>query len=134
MVSLFEALISKVENSSIGFAANCIKIFLFFSINSFYIQLSTLGVSLTNAIEASSKSTSTKERPTGLLDDKVPRKENNWGEDSVFSKFTYNPIYVKKWHTWKGWGTPQNFFLAFIEFIDELEKQILIKKTVEVGQ
>ena len=28
-------------------------------------------------------------------------------------------------------GTPQNFFLAFI---DELEKQIIIKKTVEVGQ
>ena len=29
------------------------------------------------------------------------------------------------------WGTPQNFFLAFV---DELEKQIIIKKTVEVGQ
>ena len=29
------------------------------------------------------------------------------------------------------WGTTQNFFLAFI---DELEKQIIIKKTVEVGQ
>ena len=29
------------------------------------------------------------------------------------------------------WGTPQNFFLAFI---DKLEKQIIIKKTVEVGQ
>ena len=28
-------------------------------------------------------------------------------------------------------GTPQNLFLAFI---DELEKQIIIKKTVEVGQ
>ena len=28
-------------------------------------------------------------------------------------------------------GIPQNFFLAFI---DELEKQICIKKTVEVGQ
>ena len=32
---------------------------------------------------------------------------------------------------WSRWGTPQNFFLAFI---DELEKQIIIKKTVEVGQ
>ena len=32
---------------------------------------------------------------------------------------------------WRRWGTPQNFFLAFI---DELEKQIIIKKTVEVGQ
>ena len=28
-------------------------------------------------------------------------------------------------------GTPQNFFLTFI---DELEKQIIIKKTVEVDQ
>ena len=32
---------------------------------------------------------------------------------------------------WRRWGTPQNFFLAFI---DELEKQIISKKTVEVGQ
>ena len=31
----------------------------------------------------------------------------------------------------RGWGTSQNFFLAFI---DELEKQIIVKKTVEVGQ
>ena len=29
------------------------------------------------------------------------------------------------------WGTPQNFFLSFI---DELQKQIIIKRTVEVGQ
>ena len=34
-------------------------------------------------------------------------------------------------HMWGRWGTPQNFFSAFI---DELEKQIIIKKTVEVGQ
>ena len=32
---------------------------------------------------------------------------------------------------WRWQGTPQNFFLAFI---DELKKQIIIKKTVEVGQ
>ena len=32
---------------------------------------------------------------------------------------------------WRRWGTPQNLFL---EFIDELEKQIIIIKTVEVGQ
>ena len=32
---------------------------------------------------------------------------------------------------WRRWSIPQNFFLAFI---DELEKQIIIKKTVEVGQ
>ena len=29
------------------------------------------------------------------------------------------------------WGTPLNFFLAFI---DELEKQIIIKQTVKVCQ
>ena len=29
------------------------------------------------------------------------------------------------------WGTPQNFFLAFI---DEFEKQVIIKTTVEVAQ
>ena len=34
-------------------------------------------------------------------------------------------------HMWRRCGTPQNFFLAFI---DELDKQIIIKKTVEVGQ
>ena len=34
-------------------------------------------------------------------------------------------------YMWRKWGTPQNFFLAFI---DELEKQIIIKKTVEVDQ
>ena len=33
-------------------------------------------------------------------------------------------------HMWRSWGTPQNFFSAFI---DELEKQI-IKKSVEVAQ
>ena len=35
-------------------------------------------------------------------------------------------------HMRRRWGTPQKFFLGFI---DELEKQIIIiKKTVEVGQ
>ena len=29
------------------------------------------------------------------------------------------------------WGTPQNFCLAFT---DEVEKQLLIKKTVKVGK
>ena len=32
---------------------------------------------------------------------------------------------------WRKWGTPQNFSLAFI---DEFEKQVIIRKTVEVGQ
>ena len=34
-------------------------------------------------------------------------------------------------HMWRTWGTTQNFFLAFT---DKLEKQIFIKKSVEVGQ
>ena len=34
-------------------------------------------------------------------------------------------------HMSRRWGKPQNLFLAFI---DELEKQIIITKTVEVGQ
>ena len=38
---------------------------------------------------------------------------------------------VKVTHMWRRWGIPQNFFLAFI---DQLGKQIIIKKTVEVGQ
>ena len=40
---------------------------------------------------------------------------------------------LKKSHTCEegGAGTPQNFFSAFI---DELEKQMIIKRTVEVGQ
>ena len=33
-------------------------------------------------------------------------------------------------HKWRKWGTPQNFCLAFYVF----EKQLFIKKTVEVGQ
>ena len=32
---------------------------------------------------------------------------------------------------WRKWVTPIHFCLAFI---DELEKQLFIKKTVEVGQ
>ena len=43
-----------------------------------------------------------------------------------------NLIYVKKSHTCEeGGGTPQNFFLVFI---DELVKQIIIEKTDEVDQ
>ena len=34
-------------------------------------------------------------------------------------------------HIWRRCGKLQNFFL---EFIDELEKQITIKETVELGQ
>ena len=39
---------------------------------------------------------------------------------------------IQQSRTWEEGGrTPQNFCLAFI---DELEKKIIIKKTVEVGQ
>ena len=38
------------------------------------------------------------------------------------------PCQIKKSHTWKRWSTTQNFFLASI---DELEKQLFIKKTVK---
>ena len=34
-------------------------------------------------------------------------------------------------HMWRSWGTPQNFFVVFI---GELEKQIILKKPVKVGQ
>ena len=47
------------------------------------IQSSSLGESLTTSVEACSESTSTQERSTGLPHDKVPRKQNNWAEDSV---------------------------------------------------
>ena len=36
--------------------------------------------------------------------------------------------HLKITHMWRRWDTLQNFFLAFI---DKLEKQIIIKKTVE---
>ena len=42
---------------------------------------------------------------------------------SNFKPYRKNHTHVKKV------GTPQNFFLAFI---DEIEKQLFIKKTVEV--
>ena len=38
--------------------------------------------------------------------------------------------FEKQSHMWRRWGTPQNFFLIFI---DEFEKQIIIKKSDEVG-
>ena len=40
--------------------------------------------------------------------------------------FSIEMIVKKITHMLKRWGTPQNFFLPFI---DELEKQIIIKKT-----
>ena len=55
-------------------------------------------------------------------------KENTKKKLSSLSKYKY----IKN-HTnfiWGG-GTPQNLYLAFI---DELEKQLFIYKTVEVGQ
>ena len=65
-IPLVESLISEVEGSYKGFASNCIKIFLFVCTKSLMllsrsdaIQSSSLGESLTTAIEACSESTST---------------------------------------------------------------------------
>ena len=50
----------------------------------------------------------------------------------IFTWSNYLLIWFKKiTHMWRKWDTTQNFFLAFN---NELEKQIIIKKTVEVGQ
>ena len=38
---------------------------------------------------------------------------------------------LKITHMYRRWGKTQNFFLAFI---DELEKQLFIKKTIEEDQ
>ena len=46
-------------------------------------------------------------------------------------KTSYLQLFIKKiTNMWKKWGTPQNFFLAFI---DELEKQLFIKKNFWSG-
>ena len=51
---------------------------------------------------------------------------------SLVHNFSKCKIVIQKNHTHvKKVGSPQNFFLTFI---DELEKQIIIKKTVEVDQ
>ena len=54
---------------------------------------------------------------------------------SVFHREPFNPnknkyVNNKITHMWRRWGTPQNFFLAFI---DELEKQLFIKKNCWSG-
>ena len=43
----------------------------------------------------------------------------------------HKPVFKKITRMLRRWGTLQNFFLAFT---DELEKQLPIKKAVEVGQ
>ena len=48
--------------------------------------------------------------------------KNQWKNWKINTKITY---------MWRRCDTPQNYFLAFI---DKLEKQIIIKKTAEVGQ
>ena len=57
--------------------------------------------------------------------------EKNVYWNVMFEMFRKLTSQEKITHMWRRWGTPQNFFLAFI---NELEKQIIIKKTVEVGQ
>ena len=48
--------------------------------------------------------------------------------DTIINRL--NKLFKNHTHV-RRWGTPQNFCFAFI---DELEKQLFIKKTVEVGQ
>ena len=50
---------------------------------------------------------------------------------AVLVGITSSAVGLKITHMWRKWGTPQNFCLAFI---DELEKQLFIKKNVEVSQ
>ena len=52
------------------------------------------------------------------------------GANPIFFNKKYMPLGIFT-HMGRRWGTPQNFFLAFT---DELEKQTIIYKTVEVGQ
>ena len=49
---------------------------------------------------------------------------------AVFVGITSSAVGLKIAHMWRKWDTPQNFCLAFI---DELEKQLFIKKNVEVS-
>ena len=55
---------------------------------------------------------------------------NNKSVNNIIRKFQ-NHLSIIKSHMWRRWGTPQNIFFTFI---DELEKQIIITKTVKVGQ
>ena len=70
------------------------------------------------------------------------RQTDRWTDEQE-KWHTEVAAHLKKWqtevsaphkettHMWRTWGTTQNFFLAFT---DKLEKQIFIKKSVEVGQ
>ena len=55
-------------------------------------------------------------------------KPEIWNKQK-FSRKCKNKVKIK--HIRRRWGISQNFFLAFI---DEFEKQLFIKKTIEVGQ
>ena len=58
-----------------------------------------------------------------------------WRKLEFYTRFNKNDVFFValyiKIHTHVKKGTPKNFFLAFI---DKLEKEIIIKKIVEVGQ
>ena len=64
-------------------------------------------------------------RPSTILEQTWMRRH------MIASRCAHAQITLKKSHTQRSWGTPQNFCLVFI---DELEKQLLIKINVEVGQ
>ena len=51
-----------------------------------------------------------------------------WNNNNL--RYQKELIRKKITYMWRRWGTTKNFWSAFI---DELEKQLFIKKTVEVG-
>ena len=57
------------------------------------------------------------------------KQEENKSREKTNEKMEVTKKKIR--HMWWRWGTPQNFCLAFI---DEPQKKLFIKKTVEVGQ
>ena len=58
--------------------------------------------------------------------------DDSWSCEQLKKCVTDQYLERKNTQMWRRWGTPQFFF--FFAFIDEFEKQLFIKKTVEVGQ
>ena len=61
------------------------------------------------------------------MDSKQTHRDTDW----LTHRQTDEHKKIKIPHMWGRWDTPQKFFFTFI---DELEKQIIIKKTAEVDQ
>ena len=59
--------------------------------------------------------------------------DDSWSCEQLKKCVTDQYLERKNTQMWRRWGTPQ-FFFFFFAFIDEFEKQLFTKKTVEVGQ